>query len=103
MADDEIGGDPLADIEGFDWDREKAQRNFVKHGIDFDDAVEIFYGATALIRSDRNEEVRWIAVGKIAGRIISVVFTRRAKILRIISARRARKNEERAYRHKTMG
>lgn len=102
MAGEDIA-DPLADIEGFDWDGEKARQNFAKHRIDFDDAVEIFYGPVTLIRSDRNEEARWIAVGKLAESVIAVIFTRRLNVLRIISARPARKNEERAYRHQTMG
>ncbi|WP_236843442.1 BrnT family toxin [Bradyrhizobium icense] len=44
-----------------------------------------------------------MAVGSSGDRLITVVFTRRADVIRIISARRARKNEERAYRHAKMG
>jgi hypothetical protein len=48
---------------GFDWDKRKSRSNLDKHGIDFDDAVEIFYGPVILRRSDRNSEERWIAIG----------------------------------------
>ncbi|MEO6784056.1 MAG: BrnT family toxin [Bradyrhizobium sp.] len=56
-----------------------------------------------LRRSDRNNEERWIAIGFLENRLIAVVFTRRADAFRIISARRARKNEESEYRNAKMG
>src|SRR5882757_388469 len=90
-------------VSGFDWDERKSRSNLAKHGIDFDSAVEIFYGPVVLFRSDRNNEERWIAVGSSENRLIAVVFTRRAEVIRIISARRARKNEERAYRNAKVG
>lgn len=88
---------------GFDWDKRKSKSNLDKHGIDFDDAVEIFYGPIILRRSDRNNEERWIAIGFLENKLIAVVFTRRADAFRIISARRARKNEESEYRNAKMG
>jgi uncharacterized protein len=90
-------------VNGFEWDSRKSDSNLAKHGIDFDGASEIFYEPIFLRRSDRNNEERWIAVGLSGDRLITVVFTRRADVIRIISARRARKNEERAYRHAKMG
>src|SRR5258705_547421 len=89
-------------IEAFEWDEEKQKRNLEKHGIDFEEATEVFYGASLLRRSDRNSEERWIAIGYSEDRLIAVVFTRRTEIIRIISARRARKNEEREYRNQKM-
>jgi uncharacterized DUF497 family protein len=90
-------------ISGFEWDKRKSDSNLAKHGIDFDGAVEIFYGPVVLRRSDKNNEERWIAVGSSGDRLIAVVFTRRAEIIRIISARRARKNEEREYHNAKVG
>jgi uncharacterized DUF497 family protein len=87
----------------FEWDQQKNELNRVKHSIDFDDAVEIFYGAVLLRRSDRNNEERWIAVGSLEGRLIAMIFAWRANVVRIISARRARENEEREYRNAVMG
>jgi uncharacterized protein len=86
-----------------EWDAAKAASNRDKHGIDFDEAIEIFYGPSLLRRSDRNAEARWLAIGETEGRVITVVFTRRGDALRIISARRARKNEERAYYQQKVG
>jgi uncharacterized DUF497 family protein len=88
---------------GFDWDERKSELNLAKHGIDFDAAIEVFYGPVILRRSDRNNEERWIAIGYSESRLIAVVFTRRSDVIRIISARRARKNEEREYRNAEMG
>ncbi|WP_370877194.1 BrnT family toxin [Kaistia dalseonensis] len=49
-------------------------------------------------RSDRNDERRWQRVGPYEGRLFSVVYTEVDNVIRIISARRARPGEERAYR-----
>jgi uncharacterized protein len=94
---------PFEHIGGFEWDEEKAASNRRKHGIDFDEAVEIFYGSSLLRRSDRNAEERWLAIGETEGRVVTVVFTWRGDTLRIISARRARRNEKRAYHQEKMG
>jgi uncharacterized protein len=92
--------EPNARIE---WGAAKATSNRDKHGIDFDEAIEIFYGPSLLRRSDRNAEERWLAIGETEGRVVAVVFTWRGDALRIISAPRARKDEERAYHKQKMG
>jgi uncharacterized DUF497 family protein len=89
--------------EGFEWDPAKGVRNLAKHGVDFDDAKEIFYGPVLIFESPRKDEARWLAVGAIGERIVSVVFTRRAGSIRLISARHPRRHEERAYRNAKMG
>jgi uncharacterized DUF497 family protein len=88
---------------GFEWDEEKSKANLIKHGIDFDDASEVFYGPAIIRGSNRNNEERWIAIGKSHDRIVAVIFTRRNDLIRIISARHPRPNEERAYRNASMG
>jgi uncharacterized protein len=90
-------------FDGFEWDEDKKNSNLVKHGIDFEDAIEIFDGPLLVRRSDRQNEERWVAIGSLEERLIAVAFTRRANVVRIISARCARKNEERAYRNKSLG
>jgi uncharacterized DUF497 family protein len=87
----------------FEWDEEKNVLNRAKHDVDFDDAMEVFYGPIIFRRSDRNDEERWIAIGYSENRLIAVVFTRRADVIRIISARSAGKNEKREYRNAKMG
>jgi uncharacterized DUF497 family protein len=103
MAEDYVVERLFERIETVEWNAEKAASNRRKHGIDFDEATEVFYGTSLLRRSDRNTEERWIAIGESERRVLAVVFTWRGSTLRIISARRARKNEERAYRHETLG
>jgi uncharacterized DUF497 family protein len=102
MAKDQ-SGNPFERVTAFEWDEKKRTSNLKKHGIDFEEAIEVFYGVNLLRRSHRNNEERWIAVGETESRFIAVVFTRRQDALRIISARRARKNEEREYRNAKMG
>ncbi|UYO55111.1 BrnT family toxin [Rhodopseudomonas palustris] len=94
---------PFAGASGFDWDKTKSDANLAKHGLDFDEAKEIFYGQVLLRRSDRKNEERWIAIGVTSGRIVTVIFTRRGDNIRIISARHPRADEEREYRHTQMG
>ena len=48
--------------------------------------------------SERNDEIRTLAICPLTDRLIAVVYTMRGDICRIISARAARKNEQRAYR-----
>ena len=102
MADD---GEAFASITigAFEWDASKNKLNLAKHGIDFDEVVEIFDGPILLDRSDRNNEERWVAIGKSKDHVIAVIFTRRNDIIRIISARSARKNEKKSYRHASIG
>jgi uncharacterized DUF497 family protein len=102
MAKEEFDFEHLAPAE-FEWDDDKSRVNLDKHRIDFDDASEIFYGPIVLRQSNRNNEERWIAIGSLEDRLITVVFTRRTDVIRTISARRARKNEEREYRNAKMG
>ena len=102
MANQKIADDFPAPAS-FEWDEQKNLLNIAKHAIDFDDAIQLFYGPVFVRRSDRNNEERWVAVGSLEGRLIAVVFTWRADVIRIISARRAWKNEEREYRNAKMG
>jgi uncharacterized DUF497 family protein len=85
MTEDDIFVRRLLDrIRTVEWNEEKAASNRRKHGVDFDEAVEIFYGTSLLRRSDRNDEERWLAIGETEGRIVTVVFTWRGDALRII-------------------
>jgi uncharacterized DUF497 family protein len=83
----------------FDWDELKREANILKHGIDFVDAIEIFanwFIETEDRRRDYGER-RFVATGQAQGETLRVVYTSRGDRCRIISARRARRNERRAY------
>lgn len=84
----------------YTWDETKAARNLRLHKITFNDAVEIFEGATLEKLDDRfhyNEE-RWYAIGLVHGRPVTVIYTDiDDHNRRIISAWKAEKHEQAAY------
>jgi uncharacterized protein len=82
----------------FEWEEAKAAKNLEKHQISFEDAISIFESPVLEVSSDREGEKRWKAIGAVEGREIAVIYTLRGDRYRIISARRARINERRAYR-----
>ncbi|MBF2057937.1 MAG: BrnT family toxin [Cyanobacterium sp. T60_A2020_053] len=83
----------------FEWDENKRQTNISKHGIDFIDAQKIFDYDTVTIEDDRFNygEQRFIAIGLLNGKTIVVVYTEISNKIRIISARKATKNEQQIY------
>ena len=78
----------------FEWYEAKRLANIEKHGIDFLDA-DIVFGGPHLVGSARTEggEVRWMAVGMLDDVYVTVIFTRRASTIRLISMRSARREE----------
>lgn len=83
----------------YEWDDAKAQSNLVKHGIDFADAVEALSDERAVtVADDHATEERYVTLGiDPRGRLIAVVYTWRGKSIRVISARKATRNEARLY------
>ncbi|HET7036279.1 MAG TPA: BrnT family toxin [Thermomicrobiaceae bacterium] len=83
----------------FEWDEAKRRINLIKHGIDFIDAELLFDGRpVCTIRSVFPNEERYLTTGIIEDHVVTVVWTQRGERLRLISARRARDAERRAYR-----
>jgi hypothetical protein len=84
----------------FEWDDDKATSNLAKHRIQFDYAVRVFQDprlASFDASRAEDQEIRRTAVGMIDGRLFAVVYTDRAGVCRIISARRANAKELRVY------
>jgi uncharacterized DUF497 family protein len=82
----------------FEWDENKNSANKKKHKIAFEDAVDVFNDKDRLkYGSTQKGEKRYLTIGKAFLAIISVVYTTRNMIVRIISARRASKEERKAY------
>jgi hypothetical protein len=83
----------------YQWDSDKAAANLRKHGIDFADAVSVFSDDLAItIPDERFDEERFITVGIDAfGRVLVVVYTWRDNEIRLISARKATRNERKQY------
>lgn len=84
----------------FEWHSGKAARNRLKHGVRFADAVEIFFDPDGLSMEDPDaqEERRFVLTGLDGfGRVLTVVFTDRRHVIRLISARPASPREQKAY------
>jgi uncharacterized protein len=86
----------------FSWDPRKADSNLRKHGVAFDEAITVFNDPLAFIFDDMvhsEEEHREIIIGYSAlRRLILVCFVERIEdTIRIVSARRATKDEIRDY------
>ena len=82
----------------FEWDEAKRLVVLEKHRVDFADVMLIFDGPHIILSARSEVEARNIAVGPLVDRIISVIFTRRGDVVRLITARGARKSEKREYR-----
>lgn len=89
----------------FEWDDQKAEINFRKHGIRFQEAALVFDDPFALSEQDRieNNEQRWQTIGMVGGCLLLLVaHTVRfedegIEVVRIISARRVDRKERKRY------
>ena len=80
----------------WEWDDEKADENYTKHGISFEFAKSVFKDPLAIERIDDRhdyDEERFILIGMAETDILFVVYTEREERIRLISARRATKQE----------
>lgn len=86
----------------FEWHENKNQNNIRVHEIDFQDAWQIFEHPM-LVKTDTRKnygEERLIGLGQLDGAVVVVVFTKRSGATRIISIRRANRNERKIYKEK---
>ena len=85
----------------FEWDVKKAEANWKKHGVGFDEASTIFGDPLALLMPDPDhsiEEFRHVLLGMSnRQRLLVVAFAERSPRTRLISARRATRQERRKY------
>ena len=87
----------------FEWDPQKNIANQKKHKISFEEAKTVFLDENALLISDPDhsaEEERFILLGFSQSANILVVchcYRHADSVIRLISARKATRNEERAY------
>lgn len=87
-------------MQEIEWDPAKAAANNRKHGVSFDQAALAFRDIFAVEWIDTRKcygEERVILVGTSEGRKLTVVYTERGERIRIISARRATKDEQNRY------
>jgi hypothetical protein len=84
----------------FEWGEDKRQTNIDKHGVDFTDAIHVFFDSNALDEEDTRDfgEQRYRTIGITKeGIVLFVAYTWRGSTIRIISARRANRNERSKY------
>lgn len=81
----------------FEWNESKRLQTIDKHNIDFVEAVTIFLGRYLILDARSEVEKRLIAVGELDGSVIAVIHTLRGDTCRIITARKARRDERERY------
>lgn len=86
----------------FEWDAGKNRENQKKHGISFEEAIQIWQEPYVEVQdiAYAKSEKRSATLGKIAGKLYVAIWTQRKNKTRLISVRRARKNEEKIYKEK---
>jgi len=88
----------------FEWDPRKAAANFRKHGVSFEDAESVFADERARRIDDPDhsaDEDRFLLLGLSSSLRLLVVahcYREAGGIIRIISARKATREEQRFYR-----
>lgn len=89
-------------IEGFEWDKNKAEINEKKHKVTFNEAVTVFYDEYALLLPDFEHSVyeeRFLLLGlSERSNVLLVVHCERDNNIRLISARKATPKEIEQYR-----
>ena len=84
----------------FEWDPDKNLANQAKHGVSFEEATELFSDASDYLEiydaEHSLDEDRFIAIGTPSSGVLVVVYTERKEdVIRIVSARKATKEEQR--------
>ena len=85
----------------FEWDEAKRRINLTRHGIDFEQAEQVFDGFTDTVSDDRFDygERRFVTFGFLQGQVVAIVHMENedSTNIRIISIRKASKHEEIAF------
>ncbi|MDE5584684.1 MAG: BrnT family toxin [Ruminococcus sp.] len=87
----------------FEWDENKNKINKQKHGLSFEEAKEVFSDDNAVLFDDPDHSIgeeRFLIIGMTLSQNICLVshcYRDNDNVIRIISARKATKNEKRTY------
>lgn len=91
----------------FEWNKQKSLINYRKHGISFEEVISVFEDPYMLSWLDGRyeyREERWIGLGMMNNEVIIVIahtvkedYYGEKEIIRIISARKANKEEQKQY------
>ena len=79
-----------------EFDSDKRAQTLRERGLDFADADHVFRGHHFTLEDVREDysEQRYLTVGKLAGRMVVMVWTPRGEARRIISMRKANEREK---------
>jgi uncharacterized protein len=90
-----------AQCAGFQWDTGNAEKNWKLHRVSQAECEQVFFNRPLRVAPDRKhsqQEPRRAALGRTnAGRLLSIVFTVRGTLVRVLSARDMSRNERRLY------
>jgi len=85
----------------FEWDRRKNAANKRRHGVSFEEAQSVFYDDRAVLIDDPDEDdERFVLLGlssKLRTLVVCHCYREQEDVIRIISARKARKEERADY------
>lgn len=85
----------------FEWNLNKSESNYKKHGVSFEEASTVFNDALSVTFPDPNHSIgesRYVIIGASRfGTLLVVAHTDREDTIRIISARKATRVEKRFY------
>ncbi len=85
----------------FEWNPDKATLNLEKHGVSFQEAATVFNDPLSVTFPDPDHSIgesRYVMIGMSEfGKLLLIAHTDREKKIRIISARKATRQEKRFY------
>ena len=97
-------GEEFIHFVGFQWDQGNIDKNLVKHDVENWECEQVFFNRPLLVLDDPRHSIsekRWAAFGKTdADRLLTVIFTKRDNLIRVISAREMNKKERKFYDEK---
>jgi uncharacterized DUF497 family protein len=83
----------------FTWHEPKRQITLKQRGLDFAQAEQIFAGPIFTFEDDRKDygEQRWVTLGFLQTTVVVIVHTENEDEIRIISMRKAEKDEQHLF------
>ena len=91
----------IGSLEGFEWDAGNSQKRWASHRVAQAESEEVFFNRPVFLLEDAKHsrrERRYNVLGRTNGdRLLSVIFTRRGDLVRVISARPMSRKERTAY------
>ncbi len=89
------------DLEGFQWDEGNSSKNWTRHQVTQTEAEQVFLNRPVVVVGDpahSEKEPRYFGFGRTdAGQLLTVVFTPRGSLLRVISVRPMSRQERIRY------